>query len=42
VPNVELGNLGVIINGGATGINGGAVVISANSTSEQSKESKSK
>jgi hypothetical protein len=42
VPNVELGNLGVIINGGATGINGGAVVISANSNPEQSKESKSK
>jgi hypothetical protein len=42
VPNVALDSLGVIINGGATGINGGAVVISANSNSEQSKESKSK
>ena len=36
IPNVELGNLGVIINGGSTGINGGAVVI-AGASIEESK-----
>ena len=38
VPNVELGNLGVIINGGSTGINGGAVKLAG----DESKSNKGK